>query len=218
MCATYGLEPADEYQLACLNAAIADAKSQEALERWQAQRHGTAKITGAKAVNLNPLVTATASKPADDDSRSLSYQFHLAWWWLHLGGEPAPFSAFNARDDKLLSSRAWRGPFRNHRAIAPASWYIEKGRRFALPSGEDFGIATITAPSAAPDGSEMLSYALVTRDAVAEAASVHPRMPLILPQELHEDWLDPSLAGDGDLLAEALTASEQLSHEIQLVG
>lgn len=64
----------------------------------------------------------------------------------------------------------------------------------------------------------MLTYALVTRDAVEQAATVHPRMPLVLPRELHDDWLDPSLAGDGELLAEVIMASEELSREMVIVG
>ncbi|MGP9624289.1 SOS response-associated peptidase family protein [Corynebacterium sp. AOP34-AQ2-28] len=159
-------------------------------------------------MNLNPLITA---------DREGGRQMNLAWWWIHVGNEPAKFSAFNARDDKLLSSRVWKTPFREHRALAPATWYIEKGRRFALPSGEAFGIASITTTAHRGD-EQMLTYALVTRDAVADAASVHPRMPLVLPAELHDDWLDPELAGDGDLLAEALSASEELSRSMVIVG
>lgn len=64
----------------------------------------------------------------------------------------------------------------------------------------------------------MRTYALVTRDAVAQAATVHPRMPLVLPWELHDEWLDPTLAGDGELLAEALSASEELSRSMEIVG
>lgn len=178
------------------------------LEQWIEQCHGTAKITGKEAVNLNPLITA------DNSGRR---ELHLAWWWIHVGGAPAKFSAFNARDDKLLSSRVWKGPFREHRALAPATWYIEKGEKFALPSGETVGIASI-ATTAHRGDDELLTYALVTRDAVAAAATVHPRMPLVLPSELHDDWLDPELAGDGDLLAEALSASEQLCRSMVIVG
>lgn len=188
----YGLESLDERE------------ARNALERWQEQRSGTAKITGKKAVNLNPLITADT-----DGNRELN----LAWWWLHVGGEPAQFSAFNARDDKLLTSRVWKTPFRKHRALAPATWYVEKGKKFALASGEAFGIASIMT-LAHRDDEEMLTYALVTRDAVAQAATVHPRMPLVLPRELHDDWLDPSVAGDGNLLAEALSASEELSRSM----
>lgn len=177
------------------------------LEQWIERRGGNAKITGKKAVNLNPLITADES-----GHRALN----LAWWWIHVGNEPAKFSAFNARDDRLLSSRVWKTPFREHRALAPATWYIEKGQRFALPGGEAFGIASITTTAHRGDD-EMLTYALVTRDAVEQAATVHPRMPLVLPTELHDDWLDPNLAGDSDLLAEALSASEEMSRELQII-
>lgn len=50
------------------------------------------------------------------------------------------------------------------------------------------------------------------------AATVHPRMPVVVPWGLDDDWLDPSLAGDGDLLAEALSASEELSWSMEIVG
>lgn len=180
-------------------------ESQQLLEQWMDQRSGTAKITGRKVRNLNPLITAPEGKR----------QLDLAWWWLHLGNEPAQFSAFNARDDKLLHSRVWKKPFAQHRGLAPAHWYIEKGQRFELPDAQGFAIATIVATSHQPEG-DLLSYALVTRDAVAEAATVHPRMPLLLPEELHDDWLDPQLEGDEELLAEALAASEHLSQQVRI--
>ncbi|MGN0095948.1 MAG: SOS response-associated peptidase family protein [Corynebacterium sp.] len=204
MCASYGLDPLSTFGLEPLD----ERETRNALERWQKERGGNAKITGKKALNLNPLITS------DEDGHR---ELNLAWWWIHVGNEPAKFSAFNARDDKLLTSRVWKMPFREHRALAPATWYVEKGKRFALPGGEAFGIASITTTAQTDDG-DMLTYALVTRDAVAQAAEVHPRMPLVLPRELHGDWLDPSLAGDGDLLAEALAASEALSRSMEIVG
>ncbi|MGN0094858.1 MAG: SOS response-associated peptidase family protein [Corynebacterium sp.] len=203
MCASYGLDPLSTYGLEPLD----ERETRNALERWIEQRGGNAKITGKKAVNLNPLITS------DEDGRR---ELNLAWWWIHVGNEPAQFSAFNARDDKLLSSRVWKTPFREHRALAPATWYVEKGKRFALPGGDAFGIASIMT-LAHRDDEPMLTYALVTRDAVAQAATVHPRMPLVLPRELHDDWLDPTLPGDGELLAEALSASEELSRSMEIV-
>lgn len=202
MCATYGLEPTMElpnYE------PLFQPESQQLLEQWMDERSSTAKITGRKARNLNPLITAPEGKR----------QLDLAWWWLHVGDEPAQFSAFNARDDKLLHSRVWKKPFAQHRGLAPAHWYIEKGQRFELPDTQGFAIATIVATSHQPDG-DLLSYALVTRDAVAEAATVHPRMPLLLPEKLHDDWLDPNLHGDEELLAEALAASESLSRQVRI--
>lgn len=201
MCASYGLDPLSTYGLEPLD----ERENRNVLERWIEQRGGNAKITGKKARNLNPLITAP------DGERRLD----LAWWWIHVGGKPAEFSAFNARDDKLLSSRVWKGPFKKRRALAPATWYVEKGKRFVLPDGETFGIASITTTAQTDDG-DMLTYALVTRDAVEEAATVHPRMPLILPRDLHDDWLNPDIPGDGDLLAEAIAASDEVSRQVRI--
>jgi len=39
-------------------------------------------------------------------------------------------------------------------------------------------------------------------------------MPLILPRELHDDWLDPGQEGDADLIAAMVAASDEISHAI----
>lgn len=203
MCATYGLDPNLVYDLPPLN----EREHHNVLEQWIAHHGGTARITGNKARNLNPLITTD-----QDGNRTLQ----LAWWWLHIHNEPAKFSAFNARDDKLLRSPAWKTPFRNHRALAPATWYVEKGTVFALPDRSTFGIAAITTNSY-HGGVDTLTYALVTRNAVAQAATVHPRMPLILPAEMHDDWLNPRITGDAALLAEALAASDEISESMEII-
>jgi putative SOS response-associated peptidase YedK len=45
----------------------------------------------------------------------------------------------------------------------------------------------------APDGQIRSSVAIITRDAVGELATVHSRMPLFLPKERWEAWMDPAL-------------------------
>jgi putative SOS response-associated peptidase YedK len=45
----------------------------------------------------------------------------------------------------------------------------------------------------APDGEVKSSVAIITRDAVGELASVHSRMPMFLPKERFEAWMDPAL-------------------------
>lgn len=170
------------------------------LRRWAAEQQGRARITGRIARNLNPLIRAPR------DERELV----LGWWWLHVGGAPAEYSAFNSRDDKLL--RSWREPFQR-RALLPATWYVEKGRRFELSDGEPFGIAAITTSVPAPEG-ELVTYSMVTRAAVGEASAVHHRMPLVLPPGFHDDWLDAGRPGDAALVDEALLASEAISRAL----
>lgn len=186
----FGLPPMDERENAVL------------LHEWMSGRSGRAAITGRNALNLNPIITADA-----DGRRSLE----LAWWWLWLDGSgPVKFSAFNSRDDKLL--RSWRKPFQ-HRALLPASWYVEKKGHFHLPDHEVFGIAAVTSTVTRDDGSELVTYSMVTRDAPAgsEAAAYWHRMPLVLPRDMHDDWLDPERPGDAELVAQAQHASEEIS-------
>lgn len=204
MCATYGLEAGDRDGVAWDLPPLDLWENAERIADWARNNANTARITGRHARNLNPLIRAPQGR------RRLEF----AWWWLHIGNEPARFSAFNSRDDKLMAK--WRRPFQD-RALLPATWYIEKGARFALPGGPLFAMAAITTTATLDDGDELTTYSLVTRDAVAEARTVHPRMPLILPAELHDTWLDPERPGDEDLVIEAVAASEDLSHQAHII-
>lgn len=184
---------------------MSEPSPQAVIAEWMEKRGGGAKITGKNALNLNPIIRAD-----DTGDRELL----LAWWWLWLDSSgPAKFSAFNSRDDKLL--RSWKRPFQ-HRAILPADWYVEKKGKFHLPDGELFGIAAVTSTVTRDDGSELVTYSMVTRDAPAgsEAADYWHRMPLVLPREMHDDWLDPDRPGDASLVADTQIASEEISRTL----
>lgn len=141
----------------------------------------------------------------------------LGYWWIWPDGRgPAEFDAFNSKVERLAESPAWRTPFQ-HRALSPATWYREKGTDFELPGGEAFGIATITRTVRLPDGSELVTTSLVTRAAAGEAAATWHRMPLILPRDAHDRWLDPTETGDDELARWALRESEGVSRAVTRV-
>ncbi len=200
MCASYGLGGGPDNDHSWIDPM--DTKEGRAtISRWMAERNGKAAITGRNARNLNPIIRADSS-----GNRSLD----LAWWWIWRDGSgPVKYSAFNSRDDKLL--RSWAGPFQ-HRAILPATWYVEKGVRFSLPEDELFGIAALTSTvTSSLTGDTLVSYSMVTRDARGEAADTWDRMPLVLPRDMHDEWLDPERSGDAALVSEVQLASEQIS-------
>lgn len=169
---------------------------------WARDQRGHARITGSRARNLNPLI---------HEGRG-ARRIDLGWWGLHIGGVPAPYSAFNSRDDRLL--RSWRDPFQR-RALLPADWYTEKGQDFEMPDAEPFTIAAIVTPVTAEGGEQFLSYSMVTREAVGEAAGVHHRMPLVVPRSMRDEWLAPSRLGDDALVRDVLLASDEVSRRMR---
>ncbi len=206
MCASYGLGggPYGDLGLSPLD----QRENKRLLNEWASQRAGTAAITGRHARNLNPIIRANAK-----GERSVE----LAWWWIWLNGNgPVSFDAFNSRDDKLL--RSWSKPFQ-HRALLPATWYVEKGKRFGLGDGSTFGIAGLTSTVINQEtGDELVSYSMVTRDAVGEAASAWHRMPLVLPAELHDEWLNPGRPGDAELVARVQHGSDEISEAMTVIA
>lgn len=208
MCAVFGLKggaagaPPDDL------APLDDEEHRLVLRDWIWRRDGRAEVTRWHADHLNPVILGG---PGGDRELVLGY-----WWiWPDARG-PAEFDAFNSQAERLAESPAWREPFQR-RALSPASWYREKGKDFELPGGETFGIATITRTVRQPDGSDLVTYSLVTRAAVGEAASTWHRMPLILPREAHDRWLDPDRPGDDELARWAVRASEETSRAVTRV-
>ncbi|WP_449280425.1 SOS response-associated peptidase family protein [Leucobacter sp.] len=207
MCGSYGLggylhrgeEPGDALP------PLDQREAQAAVAQWAREWGGKASTTREqkKGVNLHPLILANPN-----GGRRLEF----AWWWLHVGGAPAKFSAFNSRDDALV--KRWQKPFQ-HRALIPADWYSEGGKTWRLPGGEQFGIAAITSPRTL-GGADLVSYSMVTRHGIGEASTVissrgESRMPLVLPRRLHDEWLDPERQGDETLVALAQEASTEIS-------
>lgn len=205
MCGTYGLGGGTYIEGETLGLDPLDTReSRVLLEEWMREHGGKANTTRAPKdghTNLNPVIHAP------DGERVLE----LAWWWHHVAGQPAPYTAFNSRDDALMSK--WRQGFQ-HRALLPADWYSEGGKRWTLPSGELFAIAAILSPRTT--GITDLAYSMVTRAGIGEASTVvtargDSRMPLVIPRELHDAWLDPERPGDEGLVKRVQDASTEIS-------
>jgi putative SOS response-associated peptidase YedK len=61
-----------------------------------------------------------------------------------------------------------------------------------------------------------VSYTIVTQPAAPHIASIHDRMPLILPRDLYDEWLDPTRVGDQELLDEAVAVSRPLAERLEI--
>ncbi len=212
MCASYGLQITAE-DIHYGFSVIDDKTSMTALSGWLEEfRDEPAKPTGVNRRNLNPIVRERSKE--GEHRRTVD----LAWWKLWIGKEPAKFPAINARVEGLVGSGAWGPPLKSRRALVPATEYYEKGHRFSLPGEEHglFAFAGLWNVTKTPDDEWMVSYAIVTQPASPHIASIHDRMPLILPRDLYDEWLDPERTGDQELLDEAIAASRPLSERLEI--
>lgn len=118
------------------------------------------------------------------------------------------YSTINARDDRILESRIYKGPFMSQRCLIPATGFYEwkvladkskQPMHIRLKSEEPFAFAGIWErwhePNN-PDLEEKLSYSIITTEPNSLMAEIHNRMPVILPPELYAEWLSP---GNQDL-------------------
>ena len=106
----------------------------------------------------------------------------------------------NARSDTISVKPSFRSAFRERRCLIPASGYYEwksaSGKKypylFRMRSEEPFTMAGIWEHWEGPQG-VIHSFAVITTEPNALAAAIHDRMPVIIPKERHEEWLDPDL-------------------------
>ena len=110
----------------------------------------------------------------------------------------------NAGDDKILSSKIYAESFRKRRCILPVSGYYEfkkTGEKktdpkipyvFYVKDEPMFGLAGIWDTWKDPASGEVLScFAIITTEPNELATQIHNRMPVILPREEYERWLEP---------------------------
>jgi putative SOS response-associated peptidase YedK len=105
----------------------------------------------------------------------------------------------NARSETLAEKPSFRAAYRRRRCLVLADGWYEWQRSAAVKqpyyigfaSGEPFGMAGLWESWRDPASGEPLeSCCIVTAPAAAELAFVHDRMPVIIPPEAHQAWLD----------------------------
>jgi len=107
----------------------------------------------------------------------------------------------NARAESLAEKPAFRDSYRKRRCLVPADGFFEwqkvgAGKQpwlLRLRGGGVFGMAGLWSSWRDPASGEPLeSCAIVTTAPNELAATVHDRMPVLLPRALHAAWLAPA--------------------------
>jgi putative SOS response-associated peptidase YedK len=121
----------------------------------------------------------------------------------------------NARSETLAEKPAFKGLFAKHRCIIPMNGFYEwkAGEKPKQPvfvhraDGEPLAVAGLWAawrdPDVESDDAWLHSATIITTSANTTMEPVHDRMPVILPRNEWDRWLDPGVR-DLDLLGRLL--------------
>lgn len=138
--------------------------------------------------------------------------------------------AFNARSEELEDKPMFRKALEKRRAVVPASGYyewkqipgadgkIQKVPHYIHPAdGDPLFFAGLYEwwkdPAKADDDPDrwVLSFTILTRDAIGHLGSIHDRMPLFLDPDFADAWLDPTVENVGDILDAAVDAAPDVA-------
>ena len=174
-----------------------------------------ARVFGADVVVTEALTPSYNVAPTDrvyavaehDGSRRLgTFRWGLVPWWADdpkIGARH-----INARAETVATKPAFKESFARKRCIVPADGFYEWERTDTgrLPhyvqavGGVPFAFAGLWASRRDPDtGERLTSCTIVTTDPNPLVEPIHDRMPVILPPETWDLWLDPD-ADDRDAL------------------
>ena len=147
----------------------------------------------------DPVLTYGAQGP-----RTAEYmRWGLIPSWSKPGGRKLPL-AINARAEGIATQPMFKRPFQHRRCLVLSDGFYEWARpdagagggagavtpyRIGLASWGVFGFAGLWDEWAGPDGT-VRSCTIITTTPNELVAPIHDRMPVILPPEAHEEWLD----------------------------
>jgi putative SOS response-associated peptidase YedK len=142
----------------------------------------------------------------------------LFQWGLvpHWAKDPAIGNRMiNARSETIAEKPSFKGPLRAQRCLIVADGFYEwhapgKGGTKGAPrtpyyirmkDRRPFTFAGLWSKWTAPDGGELLTCTIITGEPNELIADIHHRMPIILPPDHREAWLDPDEHDEDRLLA-----------------
>jgi len=129
----------------------------------------------------------------------------------------------NARVETIDQKPTFNESFQRRRCLIPADGFYEWERAgkkisqpyyFQMKDGAPFAFAGVW-DRWKQNGNTIVSCAIITTTANELLSTIHHRMPVIMPPELHELWLNPeSRAADLKEILVPFPAAEMTSHAV----
>jgi len=131
----------------------------------------------------------------------------------------------NARAETAAEKRSFKAAFRKQRCLIIANgfyeWQKDKKRKvpvyISLKSGKPFGFAGLYNVWVSPEGKKICTCTIITTEANDLLSTIHDRMPVIIPRDKEDLWLDPSTE-DIDALMGMLRAYPSEGMEMRTVS
>ena len=158
-------------------------------------------------------IAPTQSVLAVRDGQSGREAARLRWGLIPSWSQDMKLAAsmINARAETVAEKPAFRAAFKRRRCLIPANGFYEWQRNgkskvphlISLRSSDLFAFAGLWESWHAPDGSVVESCTVLTTSANELMATIHDRMPVILPVSEYGVWLDAQVQ-DASVLSELL--------------
>jgi putative SOS response-associated peptidase YedK len=156
--------------------------------------------------NVAPTDDALVVVQREDRRAITAYRWGLIPHWAD--GAKVGSRMFNARAESLTGSPAFRDAFRRKRCLVPVDgfyeWQREGARRqpftIGRVDGRPLALAGLWSGWRDPAIDRVVrTFTIITTRPNDQMAGLHDRMPVIVPDDAWERWLDPDLQDPAEL-------------------
>ncbi|MEG1525800.1 MAG: SOS response-associated peptidase [Clostridia bacterium] len=168
-----------------------EAEMRQIIEQLNHRYEGKPELAQMQQGEIFP----TAIVPVISNSKALKpTPFLMKWGYSHYQGNGV---IINARAETALEKPMLKKSMLERRCLIPASNYFEwecvgkTKRKYAIQQ-KDAGLTYMAGIYRLEEAMQTPTFVILTCDAAADIAFIHPRMPLLLPLEEREAWLSPS--------------------------
>jgi len=152
----------------------------------------------------NPIYIVRASQTIakQKELSTASWGIMAHWHQNEAEARASQSHAINARSESIHEKPTFRNAFRTQRCLIPADGYYEWATALGKYSPKQpfyisstktrsLSIAGIWSTWKSMEGEIIQSAAIITREAVNDLATIHSRMPVMMPRDRWDAWLDP---------------------------
>ena len=147
----------------------------------------------------NPIYIIRGTSP---DLATVSWGLIAPWLKTSVDAKNSQSRAINARSESIFEKPTFKDAFRTTRCLIPASGYYEWAtalgkyppkQPFYICAKDDkqLPIAGIWSSWFGPSGEIIETASIITQEAQGQLEAIHSRMPVFMPKDRWQQWLDP---------------------------